>query len=159
MVICLFPKGILEEFWWYLVPWRRKQMTAKFSMNIGILVKFCDNLLLYQRKWMLMLKEFWWPLVGWYQNRWLWNSSRIPTGNPVGKGVDFAFSNLALHFADFISLFFLLQFNVIFEQLLPLKTFEDLKRKLKNCNQLDWCKKETLFPFKWHFCPYGKANI
>ena len=64
-------------------------------------------------------------------------SSSKALGNPVGKGVDFAFSNLALHFADFISLFFLLQFNVIFEQLLPLKTFEDLKRKLKNCNQLD----------------------
>ena len=59
-----------------------------------------------------------------------------------------------LHFS-----FFLPQFNVLFEQLLPLKTFEDLKRKLKNCNQLDWCKNETSFPFKWHFCPYGKANI
>ena len=81
-----------------------KQMTAKFSMNIGILVKFRGHLLLYQLKW--MLEEFWWPLVGWYQNRWLWNSSRIQTRNPVGKGVDFAFSNLALHFADFISLFF-----------------------------------------------------
>ena len=103
----------------------------RFSMNIGILVKFRGHLYLYQMNALRILMT-----DGWYQNRSLWNSSRIPIGNLVGKGVDFTFSNLALHFADFISLFSFLQFNVIFEQLLPLKTFEDLKRKLKNCNQL-----------------------
>ena len=41
-----------------------KQMTAKFSMNIGILIKFRGHLLLYQFKW--IFEEFWWLLVSWY---------------------------------------------------------------------------------------------